>query len=130
MSHDGLAFLSLLHATDRFEKKSHAHVLGACAAQSELAGKVAAECASDEEESLAILNRWLELAMCAGELGWLPRRELIRLEAARELDRMSPGAAELALQLALAEGRHRAKGAQAEQVQTFELFLIEWKLMR
>ena len=67
--------------------------------------------------------------MPAGELRWPPRRELIRLETPRQQDRMSPSAAELALQLALTERRHRAERAQAEQVEALELFLIERKLL-
>ena len=126
MAHNGVAFL---RATG-FEKESHTHVLGAGAAEAELSGKVAAERAGDEEQGFAIFDRWIELAMGAGEQGRAPRRELIRLEAAREQNRMSPGAAELALELALTEGGHRAQRAQAEQVQAFELFLIERELMR
>src|ERR1035437_7824540 len=126
MAHDGVAFL---RATG-FEKESHTHVLGAGAAEAELTGKVAAERACDEEQCLAVFDRWIELAMGAGEQRRAPRREQIRLEAAREQDRMPTGAAELALQLALTEGRHRAQRAQAEQVQAFELFLIERELMR
>jgi hypothetical protein len=89
MAHEGVAFL--LGAC--FENESDPHVLGAGAAQAELAREVAAERASDEEESLTILDRWLELAMRAGELRWAPWRELIRLEAPRKQYRMSSGTA-------------------------------------
>jgi hypothetical protein len=127
MAHQGVAFLSGLR---RFENQPHPYVLGTGAAQAELIGEVAAQSASDEEQSLAVLDWWLELAMRAGELRWAPPGELVRLEAAREQDHMSPGATELALQLALAKGRHRAKRAQTEKVKAFELFLIERELVR
>src|SRR5450759_5312461 len=126
MAHNGVAFL---RATG-FEKESHTHVLGAGAAEAELSGKVAAERAGDEEQGLAVFDRWIELAMGAREQGRAPWRERVRLHAARQEHRVSPGAAELALQLTLPEGGHRAQGAQAEQVQAFELFLIERELVR
>jgi hypothetical protein len=121
MAHDGVA---LIRASG-FEMESHPHLFGAGAAQAELTGEVAAERAGDKEQSLAVFDRWIELAVGAGEQWRAPWRELIRLEAAREQDRMPPGAAELALQLALTDGRHRAQRAQAEQVQAFKLLLIE-----
>ena len=130
MAHYRVAFLGVFYAPGRFEKESNPHMLGAGTAQAELIGKVAAERSGDEEQSLAVLDWWLELAMRAGELRWSPRRELIRLEAAREEDGVPPRASELALQLALAESCHRAKRSQAEQVQALELFIIERELMR
>src|SRR6476660_9452349 len=105
MAHEGVPALWFAH----FETQSNPHVLGARAAEAELAREVAAERAGDEEQSLAVFDRRLELAMRARELRRQPRCELIRLEASRQQDRMSPGAAELALQLALAEGGHRAE---------------------
>src|ERR1700693_6193807 len=80
MAHKGVAFLG----TTGFGKESHPHVLGAGAAQAELTREVAAERAGDKEQSLAVFDRRLELAMRARELRWQPRSELVRLVAARE----------------------------------------------
>src|ERR1700680_4470211 len=111
-----------------FEEESYANVLGAGAAQAEIFSEVAAERAGDKEKSLAVFDRWLELAMGAREQRRAPWRELIRLESAREQDRMPAGAAELALELTWPERRHRAPRAQAEEVQALHLFFIQWQL--
>src|SRR5712664_1711798 len=98
----------LLFWFSRLEEKSHPHMLGARAAQSELVGEVAAQRAGDEEQSFAVLNRFAELPVGAGEEGRAPRLELIRLETARKHHRMPPIATELALQLSRTDRRHRA----------------------
>ena len=114
----------------RLEKNSYSHVLGPRAAQAELAGEVAAQRSGDEQQSLAVFHRWLELAVGAGEEWWAPWHQLIGLVAAREQDRMASLAAELALQLPRSEGRHRSERAQPEQVEAFELFLVQRELVR
>jgi len=68
--------------------------------------------------------------MRAREQRRAPGRELIGLEAARKQDRVPARASELALQLTLTQGGHRPHGAKAEQVQAFELLLIERQLVR
>lgn len=114
----------------RFVDEPHPHTLRARAAQSQLRGKVAAESASDKEERFSILDRRLELAMHAREQRRAPRSELIRFRTAREQDSMPAGATELALQLPGADRGHGAQGAQAEQVEPFQLLFIKWKLTR
>src|SRR5712692_5927670 len=107
-------------ADDRFtsfrihslEQKTQANVLGARTANAELNSQVVAERAGDEEQRLAIFNRWLELAMRAREHRRTPRVELVRLEAAREKHCMPAHSSKLTLELARADGRDRTKGAK------------------
>src|SRR5437879_7536025 len=99
------------------EDESHPHVLGACAAQPQLIGQVAAQRAGDEEKRLAILDRLSELPVCAREKWWAPRFELIWFEATRQQHRVPPIPTQLAFELAQTYRRDRAERAQAEQVE-------------
>src|SRR5437879_8292770 len=98
------------------EDESHPHVLGACAAQPQLIGEVAAQRAGDEEKRLAILDRLSELPVHAREKWWAPRFELIWFEASREQRRVPPIATEMAFELARAASSHRAVRVNAAQV--------------
>jgi hypothetical protein len=86
-------------------------------------------CSRDEQQSLAIFHRWVELPVRAGEKWRTPWRELIGLEPSREQDRMTSIATKLAFQLARADRGHRAKRAQTQEIQTFELLRVEGKLV-
>src|SRR5206468_10888580 len=96
--------------------------------QAELVGEVTAQRAGDEEQRLAVLDRLAELAMHAGEERRTPGHELVWLEPACEQHRVTSLAAELALQLARADGRDRVQRAQAEEVQPLQLLCVERKL--
>ncbi len=126
MADDSLALLG----QRGFELQLHAHLFRTRAAQSQLFGEVAAQRARDEEHCLAIFDRLFELSMSAGKERRAPWRQLIRLEATREQDRMPAIATELALQLARADRRHRAQRAKTQEIQAFELFNVEWELVR
>ena len=87
--------------------------------------KVAAQRTRDEEQRLAVLDRVTKLPVRAREKRRPPGVEVIRLGATREQHRAPSIATELALELAGADGCDLAKRAQAEQVQSFELFGVE-----
>src|SRR5258708_33001923 len=93
-----------------------------------LFGKGGGKGARDEQHRLASFDRLLELAMRAREKRRTPGRELVGLEASREQDSMAPVAAELALQLARPDCRHRAQRAETKQVKAFELLSVQRKL--
>src|SRR5438094_9122113 len=112
------------------ESHSHAHLLCPGATQAQLVGGVAAQRAGDEEQRLAVLDRLAELAMRAGEQRRAPGPQLVWLEPACEQYRVTSLAAELALQLAWADGRDRVQRSQAEQVQSLQLLGVERKLAR
>src|SRR5207237_4825627 len=103
------------------ELESHSHVLGAGATQTKLVRQVAAQPAGDEEERLAVFDRFFELPVGAGEQGWTPCVELIGFETARELHGVASVATQLALQLSRTDRRDRAQRAQAKQVEALEL---------
>src|SRR5258708_15444885 len=134
MGHDRLTLFGIrlkgaLRAPGPFDPQPHPHLLRAGAAQTQLFGEVAAKRARDEQHRFAIFDRLLELSMRAREKRRTPGRELVRLEATREQDSMAPVAAELALQLARADCRHRAQRAKTKQVKAFELLSVERKLV-
>src|SRR5258708_23733288 len=116
-------------AAGLFETQPHPHLLRAGAAQTQLFGKVAAKRTRDEQHRFAIFDRLLELSMRARERRRTPGRELVGLEASREQDSMTPVAAELALELAWSDCRHRAQRAKTQQVKAFELLSVERKLV-
>src|SRR5439155_4100014 len=101
-----------------------------CAAKPQLVRQVAAQRARDKEQRLAVLDRFAELPMRAREKRRSPRLELIRLQAAREQDRVPPVATELAFQRAWTDRRDRAESAQAKQIKPFELLSVERQLTR
>src|SRR5260370_42513478 len=71
-----------------------------------------------------------ELAMRARDLRRSAGSELVGCRAPREQARMPARAAELAVELARPDCRHRAQRAQPEQVESFELLVVEGKLTR
>src|SRR5450759_1403798 len=108
MAHDRLTMLRL----GGLEHQPHTNALGARPAQAELLREVATQRVRDEQQGLAVFDRLLELSMRAGEKRRTPRRELVGLETSCEQDRVPSVAAELALQLAWTDRRHRAKCAK------------------
>src|SRR5712692_1855520 len=104
MPDDGFARFDLA----AFAVETHAHLLCAGAAQSELLGEVSAQRTRDEEQGLAILDRRLELPVRAREHRRLPRHQLIGLEPACQQHCALALAAQLALELARSDRRDSA----------------------
>jgi hypothetical protein len=125
MAHQGVALL----VRRGLEEKPHENLLGARAAQAQLGGEVVAQRSRDEQQSLAVFDRWIELPVDAGEKRRTPWHQLIRLESSREQDRMTSIATELALQLARADCSHGAKRAQTQEIKAFQLLGVERELV-
>ena len=124
MAHDRLApfLIGVL------EQQPHAHLLGARTTHAELEGQVSAQRSSDEQQSLSVLHRRLELAMRASEHRWAPGGELIRLEAPGEEYRVASFSPKLALQLARSNGGDSIERAQTKQVEPLHRLFVELQL--
>ena len=83
-------------------------MFGPRTAQSKLVREVATQRPGDEEQSLAILDRFTELPVRAGEEWWAPDFEPVRLEPARSQHRVPAIATQLAFQLARTDRSNRA----------------------
>ena len=78
-----------------FRVEEHPYPLGARTAEAELEGELVAEGATDEEERLPFLHRWLELAVSGGRTGWDPGGDVVGLSAPRPECRRTSLPAEL-----------------------------------
>ena len=105
-------------------------MFGPRAAKAQLFRKVAAQRPGDEQQSLAVLDRFAELAVRARKERRLPCHELIGLDASREQDSVPSVATELAFQLTRTDCRDISQRAQSEKIKSLELLGVERQLTR
>src|SRR5712691_3566886 len=106
----------------------HPDVLGARTTQPELVRQVPAQCSPDEKQRLSIFHRLSELPVRAREQRRAPGHQQIGFEAACEKNRAPALVTKLALHLSRADRSHRTERAQAEKVESLELFGAERQL--
>src|SRR5205814_10233120 len=113
-----------------FKVEPYPHMLGPRAAKAQLFRKVAAQRPGDEQQSLAVLDRFAELAVRARKERRLPCHELIGLDASREQDSVPSVATELAFQLTRTDCRDISQRAQSEKIKSLEVLGVERQLTR
>src|SRR5439155_17062115 len=113
-----------------FKVEPYPQMFGPRAAKAQLFREVAAQRPGDKQQSLAVLDRFAELAVHARKERRLPCHELIGLEASREQDSVPSVATELAFQLTRTDRRDISQRAQSEKIKSLELLGVERQLTR